>query len=131
MKYLLDTMVWLWSVGPIDKIGRAALEILGSAPEEIYFSAASSWEISIKAKLGKFQLPEAPSPYVRKRLAKQGIHPLSVTQEHALAVYDLPLHHGDPFDRMIIAQAIVEEMIILTADRAFEKYPVEMIWCGK
>jgi PIN domain nuclease of toxin-antitoxin system len=68
---------------------------------------------------------------LRRRLAKQGIHPLSVTQEHGLALYDLPLHHADPFDRMIISQAIVERMVVLTADRAFQKYPVELIWCGK
>ena len=61
MKYLLDTMVWLWSVGPTELIGRAGLEILSSGSEEIYLSAASSWEISIKAKPGKFQLPEAPA----------------------------------------------------------------------
>ena len=131
MKYLLDTMVWLWSVGPTDLIGQAGLDILNQGSEEIYLSAASSWEISIKAKLGKFQLPEAPGPYVRTRLAMQGIRSLSVTQEHTLSVYDLPLHHGDPFDRLIIAQALVEEMTILTSDRAFHKYPVELVWCGK
>ncbi|MGC2326874.1 MAG: type II toxin-antitoxin system VapC family toxin, partial [Candidatus Sulfotelmatobacter sp.] len=90
MKYLLDTMVWLWSVGPTELIGRTGLEILSSGSEEIYLSAASSWEIAIKAKSGKFQLPESPGPYVRTRLAMQGIRPLSLTQEHTLSVYDLP-----------------------------------------
>lgn len=131
MKYLLDTMVWLWSVGPTDKIGRAGLEILSSGFKEIYLSAVSSWEIAIKTKIGKFELPEAPGPYVRSRLAMQRIRSLSVTQDHTLSVYDLPLHHGDPFDRLIIAQAIAEKMIILTTDRAFEKYPVKVVWCGK
>jgi PIN domain nuclease of toxin-antitoxin system len=131
MKYLLDTMVWLWSVGPTEKIGSAGLEILSAGKEEIYLSAVSSWEIAIKAKLGKFDLPEAPGPYVRTRLALQGIRSLSVTQDHTLGVYDLPLHHADPFDRLMIAQAILEKMVILTADRAFKKYPVELIWCGK
>ena len=130
MKYLLDTMVWLWSVGPTEKIGRAGLEILTSGAEEIYFSAASSWEIAIKARLGKFTLPEAPGRYVPRRLTDQGIRPLSVTQDHSLKVYDLPLHHHDPFDRMIIAQALAEEMVVLTADRLFKKYPVEIVWCG-
>jgi PIN domain nuclease of toxin-antitoxin system len=131
MKYLLDTMVWLWSVGPSEKIGPPGLEILSSGSAEIYLSAASSWEIAIKVKLGTFRLPEAPGPYVRSRLAKQGIHPLSIAQDHALRVYDLPLHHADPFDRLIIAQAIDEEMTILTSDRAFAKYSVEVVWCGK
>jgi PIN domain nuclease of toxin-antitoxin system len=131
MRYLLDTMVWLWSVGPTEKIGDAGLEILRNGREEIYLSAASSWEIAIKAKLGKFQLPEAPGPYVRTRMAAQRVQALALTQNHSLAVYDLPLHHNDPFDRLIIAQALDEEMVILTSDRAFRKYPVQIVWCGK
>ncbi|MFZ0957777.1 MAG: type II toxin-antitoxin system VapC family toxin [Candidatus Sulfotelmatobacter sp.] len=131
MKYLLDTMVWLWSVGPTELIGRAGLEILSNGLDEIHLSAASSWEIAVKAKLGKFQLPEAPGRYVRSRLAKQGIRPLSVTLDHTLSVYDLPLHHNDPFDRLIIAQALAEDMVILTSDRMFRKYSVDLVWCGK
>jgi PIN domain nuclease of toxin-antitoxin system len=131
MKYLLDTMVWLWSVGPTDKIGRAGLEVLANGEEEMYLSAASSWEIAIKTKLGKYELTESPGRYVPKRLAQQGIQSLSITQNHSLKVYDLPLHHQDPFDRIIIAQAIAEEMTVLTADRAFGKYPVDVLWCGK
>ena len=131
MKYLLDTMVWLWSVGPTEKIGKKGLEILASGEEEIYLSAASTWEIAIKAQLGKFKLPDAPSHYVPKRLAEQGIRPLSVTYFHALKVYDLARHHGDPFVRLIIAQAMLEPMTILTADREFAKYAVDIVWCGK
>jgi PIN domain nuclease of toxin-antitoxin system len=96
VKYLLDTMVWLSSVGPTELIGRAGLEILSSGSDEIYLSAASSWEIAIKAKLGEFQLPEAPGPYVRSSLAKQGICSLSITRDHTLSVYDLSLHHVTP-----------------------------------
>jgi PIN domain nuclease of toxin-antitoxin system len=131
MKYLLDTMVWLWSVGSTDLIGREGLEILANGEEEIYFSAVSSWEVSIKTKLGKFQLPDLPTRYVPRRLVEQGIQALSVTLGHSLKVYDLPLHHSDPFDRLLIAQAVVEEMTILTSDRVFKKYPVDVVWCGK
>ncbi len=131
MKYLLDTMVWLWSVGPTENIGAAGLEILRSGGEEIWLSAASSWEISMKAKLGKFRLPEPPGSYVRDRLARQSIRSLAITQDHTLKVYDLPLHHRDPFDRLMIAQAILENLVILTSDRFFKKYPVEIVWCGK
>jgi len=131
MKYLLDTMVWLWSVGPTDKIGSAGLEILTNGEEDLYLSTASSWEIAIKTKLGKYELREPPGRYVPKRLAEQGIQSLSITQSHSLKVYDLPLHHYDPFDRLIIAQAIMEEMTVLTADRAFGKYPVKVLWCGR
>lgn len=131
MRYLLDTMVWLWSVGPSQTIGTAGLKILASSEEEVYLSAASSWEIAIKTKLGKFQLPEAPGHYVPKRLSEQGIRSLPINQDHSLRVYDLPSHHSDPFDRLIIAQAMVEEMTVLTSDRVFEKYPIDVIWCGR
>jgi|SRR5580704_2693875 PIN domain nuclease of toxin-antitoxin system len=130
MKYLLDTMVWLWSVGSPQKIGEVGLEILNNGEQEIYFSAASCWELAIKVRLGKFRLSEDPIRYVPKRLAEQGIRSLSVTQTHGLKVYDLPLHHADPFDRLIIAQALSEEMVVLTSDRAFKKYPVDILWCG-
>ena len=131
MKYLLDTMVWLWSVGPMDQIGGTGLEILTDGAEEIYFSAVSSWEIAIKAQLGKYRLPEPPGRYVPKRLAQQGIRPLPVTLDHSLKVFDLPRHHADPFDRLLIAQALEEDMVLLTSDREFEKYPVNVLWCGR
>jgi PIN domain nuclease of toxin-antitoxin system len=131
MKYLLDTMVWLWSVGPTELIGRAGLEVLTNGEQEIFLSVACIWEISIKARLGKYKLPEEPAIYVPKRLAVQAIRALPITQIHALKVYDLAPHHQDPFDRLVIAQAIVEDMTILTSDRAFAKYPVDVVWCGK
>ena len=81
-------------------------------------------------RLGKLNFPGPPAQIVPAFMAKQGLLPLAVNHIHAVKVYDLPSHHSDPFDRMIIAQAIVEEMTILTSDRAFEKYPVELLWCG-
>lgn len=130
MKYLLDTSVWLWSVGPIERINRRAREILADGKQEIYFSAASAWEVSIKMALGKLYLPETPETYVPKRLAAQAIQPLPILHHHALRVYSLPLHHEDPFDRLLIAQAQAENMAILTADRAIRKYDVNVVWCG-
>ena len=131
MKYLLDTVAWLWSVGPAEKLGKQALEILSVGDEDIYFSAASALEIAIKTRIGKYRLPEDPSRYIPKRLAEQGIQPLPVTQAHALRVYSLPRHHRDPFDWLIIAQAMTENLVILTSDRLFEKYSVDVVWCGK
>ena len=109
MKYLLDTVVWMWSLGPLEKISQAGLEILERGEEEVYLSAASSWEVVIKMQLGKYDLPEMPGSYIPKRLAEQGIRSLPITQNHTLRVYDLPRYHADPFDRLIIAQAIAEE----------------------
>jgi PIN domain nuclease of toxin-antitoxin system len=130
MKYLLDTSIWLWSVGSVEKINRAGRELLADGKQEFYLSAASSWEIGIKAASGKLDLPESPVTYVPKRLAGQGIIPLPILHQHALAVYDLPKHHSDPFDRLLIAQAQMEEMVVLTADSVFRKYKVPLVWCG-
>jgi len=130
MKYLLDSVIWVWSISAVERINSAGREILENGREEIYFSAASSWELSIKMRLGKLVLPGPPAQCIPEFMAKQGLRPLPVTHLHAVKVYDLPLHHQDPFDRLLIAQAIAEEMTILTSDRDFGKYPVEVVWCG-
>jgi PIN domain nuclease of toxin-antitoxin system len=130
VKYLLDTSVWLWSLADPERINKKGRQLLASGREEIYLSAASAWEISIKSALGKLHLPEPPASYVPKRLATQGIRPLSISHTHALAVSELAPFHSDPFDRLLIAQAQIEDMVILTADRAFEQYKVKILWCG-
>jgi PIN domain nuclease of toxin-antitoxin system len=131
MKYLLDTVVFLWSQGALDKLNQQALDLLGDAKHPIYLSAASSWEIGIKSALGKLHLPEPVASYVPRRLSAGGIRPLVITHFHALAVSDLPPHHQDPFDRMLIAQAASEGMVLMTADPVFSKYAVDVFWCGK
>ena len=131
MKYLLDTGVWIWSLAAVEQLNSTATEILSNGQEELYLSAATSWEVSIKMRLGKLHLPASPGECIPAFSVKQGLQWLAVTHTHAFGVYDLPLHHRDPFDRLIIAQAIAEEMTILTADRVFAKYPVEVVWCGK
>jgi PIN domain nuclease of toxin-antitoxin system len=131
MKYLLDTVIFLWSQGALDKLNRNALELLADRKQEIYLSAASSWEMGIKVALGKLQLPEPAASYVPKRLSVEGIRPLVITHSHALAVGELPPHHQDPFDRMLIAQARSENMVLMTADPVFSKYAVDTLWCGR
>ncbi len=131
MKYLLDTVIWIWSVHSAERIGPKGLDILSSGEQKVYLSVASTWELSIKFRLGKLHLPGPPPQYIPRRLADQGIHPLGITQAHALKVYDLPNHHQDPFDRMLIAQALIEDMVILTSDRAFKRYPAQLLWCGR
>lgn len=130
MKYLLDSVVWLWSIGSVEKINKPGREILDSGASEIYFSAATAWEITIKARLGKLTLPSSPAKCIPEFMAKQRLLPLSVTHLHAVKVFDLDPHHNDPFDRLLIAQATLEEMTVLTADPIFRKYPVEILWCG-
>ena len=130
MRYLLDTSVWLWSIGSVNKINQLGRDLLADGNQDFYLSAASSWEISIKASSGKLPLPGPPTSFIPKALAEQGITPLPILHQHALAVYDLPKHHSDPFDRLLIAQAQVEDMVVLTADSVFRKYKVPLVWCG-
>ena len=131
MKYLLDTAVWLWSLKSPELIGVEGVQILELGQEEVYLSAVTCWEISIKMRLGKLDFPGPPAQYVPRFMAKQGLHPLSITHSHAAKVYDLPAYHGDPFDQMLIAQALIEDMVILTSDRSFKKYPAKLLWCGR
>lgn len=131
MKYLLDTGVWLWSVGESERMPAAALEILADRNQEIFLSAVTSWELAIKVSTGKLELPEPPTTYVPSRMAMQGLRPLAISHEHAALVFRLPHHHRDPFDRLLIAQALVEDLTILTADREFRKYDVPILWAGR
>ena len=131
MKYLLDTSVFIWMAGPSDRLNSKAQALLSDENEDLYLSAASSWEMTIKTALGKLDLPEDPERYVPKRLRDFGIKSLPITHQHAFATRELPHHHDDPFDRMLIAQARNEQMVLLTADKLLRRYPVETFWCGR
>jgi PIN domain nuclease of toxin-antitoxin system len=131
MKYLLDTGVWLWSLWDPDRLSRRSRAVLADFGHEIFLSAVTSWEVAIKSRAGKLHLPEAPGTYVPRRMADQGLRPLPVSHRHALAVFGLPDHHQDPFDRLLIAQSNLEDMILITADRLIEKYPVQILWAGR
>ena len=130
MKLLLDTQVWLWSLAEPERLNDQAQTLLADLHNQLYLSSASVWEISIKAALGKLPLPEPPTTYVTSRMKSQGILALDITYSHALEVFSLPTHHRDPFDRMLIAQSLVEKLPILTADPLFKVYDVEIVWSG-
>ncbi len=130
MKLLLDTHCWLWWLANDPRLGAHARELIGDGENEVYLSAASSWEIAIKTSLGKLTLPEPPAQYVPGRLAAQGMRGLCIEHVHALEVASLPAHHQDPFDRLIVCQAQVEKMPILTANENIAAYEVEAIWAG-
>jgi PIN domain nuclease of toxin-antitoxin system len=129
VKLLLDTQVWLWLQVAPERLG-AALPLAENPSNVLLFSAASSWEIAIKWGLGKLPLPETPEVYVPDRVVSSGVVPLAVAHSHALAVASLPAHHGDPFDRLLIAQATAENASLVTADRALAAYDVDIIWAG-
>jgi PIN domain nuclease of toxin-antitoxin system len=128
MKVLLDTHCWLWWIAQPEKLNEVARREIIDTKNDVYLSAASSWEIAIKYSLGKLVLPEPPEDFVPKRLARDAIFPLPVQHLHALHVCKLPYHHKDPFDRLIISQAMIEGIPIMTVDRQFESYDVKLIW---
>lgn len=118
MRVLLDTHVFIWAVADSQKLGREARATILEA-DEVYVSAASIWEIAIKARLGKIDCDPAR---MAEAIAESGFLPLHVTPTHAAAVARLPDHHGDPFDRLLVAQAICEPLVMLTADAILSRY---------
>jgi PIN domain nuclease of toxin-antitoxin system len=131
VKYLLDTNVFLWGAGTPDKLNKQATRLLSSVASEVYLSAASSWEIAIKFALGSLPLPKPPSQFIPQAMRVMSLRSLDITHTHSIAADELPRHHRDPFDRMLIAQAQSEMMVLLTADATFRRYDVEMVLCGK
>jgi PIN domain nuclease of toxin-antitoxin system len=127
-RLLVDTHVWLWLQTDPGRIRRDVLDELANASNELLLSAASSWEIAIKWALGKLPLPEPPAVYVPDRLWRSGTTPLPVDHAHALAVAELPEHHRDPFDRLIVAQAIQLGLSLVTADDQLAAYEVNLVW---
>lgn len=128
MKALLDTHVFLWWVTEDSRLSSTARSIITDSSKQLFLSAASAWEIVIKARLGKLILPEAPEVYIPNRLAVNRFESLSIHMIHALQVVNLPDLHKDPFDRIIIAQSQVEKMPILTSDSLIKQYSVDVIW---
>ena len=127
MKALLDTHAFLWAISGDEKLSRRAGEVF-SGPSDLWLSVASVWEILIKVRIGKIPLPEPAGPYLTKKLVENQIEMLPISLDHALRIETLPSYHNDPFDRMLIAQSLEENLPVVTADRVFLRYPVEVIW---
>lgn len=127
MRVLLDTQVWLWMLAAPERLSEPSRALVVSADNELLLSAASAWEIAIKYGLGKLRLPEPPGELIPRLMTRTGITPLPVHHRHALHVATLPTLHRDPFDRLLIAQAQLERLPILTADRSFALYDVETL----
>jgi PIN domain nuclease of toxin-antitoxin system len=127
MKAILDTHAFLWALAGDERMSPDARDIfVGNT--DLLLSHASIWEILIKVQLGKLNLPRPSGPYVLARLAEQRIKRLPISFEHLLAFEELPMHHRDPFDRMLIAQGIEEHCPVITADPVFKQYPIRVIW---
>ncbi len=124
----MDTQCWLWWIATPEKLSRKTCRRIADKRNSVYLSAASTWEIAIKYSIGKLPLPEPPWQFIPKRLARDTITALPIEIMHTLHVADLPQHHKDPFDRLLISQSIQESIPIMTADEQFEPYKAQIIW---
>lgn len=128
MKLLLDTCTFLWIVSDAHALSRRARELFRAADTDVYLSAASAWEIAVKHGLGRLPLPSPPDRFVREMREAHGVAPLPIDEESALHVTRLPALHRDPFDRMLVSQAIVHGLTILTPDPLIAQYPGRTTW---
>ena len=127
MRALLDTHAFLWFINDDPRLSERALEVISDGANELLFSAASGWEIAIKAGLGKLEVPGDTTTYLRDQLSRNAVEILPVYLDHALHVQDLPPLHSDPFDRLIVSQAIRESVPMISADPQISLYPVDAI----
>lgn len=128
MRVLLDTHAFLWLMVDDPRLSSTAKTTFSDINNEIYFSLASAWEMAIKASLKKLKLPLPVKDYVLARTQALQIKLLDIAIEHIDVVENLPLHHRDPFDRLIIAQGISDKLHILSDDGMFDSYPIQRIW---
>ena len=128
MRVLLDTHALLWFLLDDPRLSRVARDLIANAQNRPEVSPASYWEIAIKISLGKYELPEPLGAFVDRELADNDIRILPILPRHAAELTDLPFHRRDPFDRLIIAQAMVEDIPVVSTDPLFDPYPVRRIW---
>jgi PIN domain nuclease of toxin-antitoxin system len=125
---LLDTQAFLWWLNGSSRLTARARSTTASPDNDVWLSVASCWEIAIKASLGKLRLTTAPESFLREQLAANRFALLGLELDHACRVAALPFYHRDPFDRLLAAQALEEELAVISADAVFERYGVERIW---
>jgi PIN domain nuclease of toxin-antitoxin system len=128
VRLLLDTCTFLWIVGGAEDLSASARQAFADPANEVFLSAASAWEIAVKHRLGRLPLPAPPEAFVPAQRAAHGLEPLPVDEEAALHVAKLPDIHRDPFDRMLVAQAMVGGLLLVTPDDQIREYPVRTLW---
>jgi len=128
MKVLVDTHTFLWAFLHDHRLTPKAKQILTSNEHELFFSLVSLWEIAIKIKTGKLNTIGSSVAYIRDEMDAYGMSLLPIRYEHILQLESLPHHHSDPFDRLLIAQALTESLPILSGDRAFANYGIKLVW---
>ncbi len=128
MRLLLDTCTFLWVVGGAPELSARARQVFADPANEVYLSAASAWEIAVKHRLGRLPLPESPDQFVPRTRDAHGIDRLDIDEAAALHVAKLPDLHRDPFDRILVAQALLGGLVLLTPDDALRQYPAPTFW---
>ena len=127
-RYLLDTHAFLWFIAGSNELSDKARELIEDENNRVFLSAASLWEMAIKVSLEKLTLSEPFETLIPEQLALNGVEILGITVAHTTQIANLPFHHRDPFDRLIIAQALEEQMPVISVDGAFDEYGVTRIW---
>ena len=128
MRLLLDTHVFLWWCADDPQLSPEAVRVVSKAENDAFVSAVNGWEIAIKARLGKIRLPNKPAIFMRDMLKRHAFGVLPITLRHAVAEHDLPTHHSDPFDRLLISQARLEGLTLVSNDTQIQKYDVSTLW---
>jgi PIN domain nuclease of toxin-antitoxin system len=128
VKILLDTCAFLWLVTDDSKLSGLAKDIFLDPNNELLLSAVTGFEITVKYSLGKLQLTEPPKAFISNRMKANALTELPITLNHTLALQDLPWHHKDPFDRLLVAQAMVTQIPLLSSDEQLSAYGIERLW---
>jgi len=125
---LLDTHAFLWWITGEDRLSERASRTIADGRNEIFLTAASIWEIAIKARLGRLSIPGDPGQFIGGQVVENAFRGLPIVAGHALRIWELPDHHRDPFDRMLVAQAQVEGLALISRDPEVARYDVEVVW---
>jgi PIN domain nuclease of toxin-antitoxin system len=128
VRILLDTCTFLWVVAGAAELSPEAREVFSDPDNDVYLSSVSAWEIAVKHALGRLPLPEPPGRFVPAERRRHGVEALSLDEESALHLARLPRLHRDPFDRMLVCQALVHGLVILSPDTLVTQYPVRALW---
>jgi len=128
VRLLLDTCTFLWIVGGAPELSVRARQAFADPANDVYLSAASAWEIVVKHRLGRLPLPETPDRFVPRARDAHGIDRLDIDEAAALHVARLPDLHRDPFDRILVAQALLGGLVLVTPDEALRQYPAPTLW---
>jgi PIN domain nuclease of toxin-antitoxin system len=127
-RLLLDTHAFLWWVNDAPELSAAARLSIADTTNDCFLSLASCWEMAIKSSLGKLRLARSIDRFVSEQLVANGFLLLNIELRHAAKIEKLPFHHRDPFDRLLIAQAISDKLTIVSADSIFSEYGVKILW---